>query len=120
MFDLKTIVTSVLVTSLMLLGFMTIGLVGDNQPVGGDTRFPNSDLSAATITSTGAMSVGSTLDITGDVTFNADLNSGIATTSTTTIAVGKVCYSFTTVNGTALYGWYTSSGVFATSTASCS
>lgn len=54
------------------------------------------------------------------LTFNGALNSGTATTSTTTIAVGKVCYSFTDSDGTDLYGWYKLDGTFATSTASCS
>lgn len=56
----------------------------------------------------------------GAVTFSSTLNTGTATTSTTTISVGKVCYSFTDDGGTDLYGYYTSNGTFATSTACCS
>ncbi len=55
MFNLKTIATAA-VTALVVV--VLSGLVGGNQPdgVGGFTRFPNSDLSAATITSTGNFS----------------------------------------------------------------
>lgn len=55
----------------------------------------------------------------GAVTFSSSLSSGTATTSTTTVALGKVCQSFTTNNGTDLYGYYDSNGAWATSTTSC-
>lgn len=121
MFDFKTIATAA-VTAVIVV--VLAGLVGDDQ-LGSGTRFPNGisadstspsagEVRGTTLTSTGAVSFG------GAVTFDSTLSSGTATTSTTTIAVGKVCYSFTDVDGTDLYGWYTSDGTFSTSTASCS
>ncbi len=51
MFDLKTIVTAA-VTALVVCG--VVMLVGGNQPgVGGETRFPNSDMTVQTISTTG-------------------------------------------------------------------
>lgn len=72
---------------------------------------------ATTITNPWTFS--STLGVTGDVTFSGDLSSGTATTSTTTVELGKICYSFTTNTGADLYGFYGAGGVFATSSTSC-
>lgn len=76
---LKTAALSALVAAVVcMVGFW---LVGGNQPaVGGSTRFPNSDLSAKTITSTGAFTASGA----------AALNS--------TVTVGSSGDSFTRIN----------------------
>lgn len=66
----------------------------DQQVLGGSTRFPNSDLSAKTITSSGTLSAGatsisSTLDVTGATTITGNLTArggsyNMATSSATT------------------------------------
>lgn len=50
MFDIKTIVTAA-VTAVVVV--MLSGLVGDNQSVGGSTRFPNSALEASSVKTSG-------------------------------------------------------------------
>jgi len=91
MFDLKTIVTAAL-TALVVVG--AVMLVGGNQPaVGGDTRFPNSDLSAKSLSLTG--------------------------TGTTTLETGKVCITTTANNGATVYAFFNQLGNLATSSTSC-
>jgi len=52
MFDLKTIIVTIVVA--VVTSMVTVGLVGNNQlATGGETRFPNSNLTAQNITATG-------------------------------------------------------------------
>lgn len=101
MFDLKTIVVSAVVA---IVTTITMGLVGGNQPaVGGDTRFPNSTLSAAA------------LDITNGATFGSP-------SATTSIDIGRTCFTVTTNVGSTTYWSFRgvgTSATFASSTTSC-
>lgn len=82
--------TALIVSAILMLS----GLVGSNQPsVGGDTRFPNSDLSAKSLSLTG--------------------------TGTTTLETGKVCIVTVTNSGATIYAFFNQTGNLATSTASC-
>jgi len=90
MFDLKTTVTALIVSFVVLFGALTVGLVGDNQSdgVGGYTRLPNSDFSAQTITSngaftsTGAATFSSTINATGETTVDGFTEGGGTVTVT--------------------------------------
>ncbi len=101
MFDLKTIVTAA-VTALVVCG--VVMLVGGNQPgVGGETRFPNSTLSAAA------------LDIAGAATFGSP-------TATSSVNFGLTCWEVTTNVGSTTYVSFIGTGAnvrIATSTTSC-
>jgi hypothetical protein len=91
MFDLKTIVTSA-VTALVVAGLVM--LVGGNQPgVGGESRFPNSSITAQGLT--------------------------LSKTGTTTLSTGKVCIVSTTSAGGTTYAFFNSVGSLATSSTSC-
>ena len=90
MFNLKTIATAA-VTAVLVV--MLSGLVGGNQSgVGGSTRFPNSDLEASSLKTTGGdMTIGesgSTGCIVmrdsddGDVSYVTILNGALDATST--------------------------------------
>jgi hypothetical protein len=91
MFDLKTIVTSA-VTALVVAGLVM--LVGGNQPgVGGESRFPNSSITAQGLT--------------------------LSKTGTTTLETGKVCMEVTQTDGDVTYAFFNSLGTLATSSTSC-
>lgn len=91
MFDLKTIVTAA-VTALVVCG--VVMLVGGNQPgVGGETRFPNSTLTAQGLT--------------------------LSKTGTTTLETGRVCMEVTQVDGDVTYAFFNGLGTLATSSTSC-
>lgn len=89
---IKTIITAGLTALVVAL---VVGmLVGSNSPaVGGDTRFPNSDLSAKSVSLTG--------------------------TGTTTLSLGKVCMTVTQVDGDVSYAYFNTTGSLATSSATC-
>lgn len=89
---IKTIITAGLTALVVAL---VVGmLVGSNSPaVGGDTRFPNSDLSAKSLSLTG--------------------------TGTTTLSVGKVCMTVVQSDGGTSYAYFDPNGSLATSTATC-
>lgn len=91
MFDLKTIVVAALVA---LVTSFAMGLVGGNQSaVGGESRFPNSSLTAQ----------GLSLEKTG----------------TTTLETGKVCMVVTQTDGDVTYAFFNGAGTLATSSTSC-
>lgn len=110
--------TFVGVIAALLLSGLAFFSSGSNSGVG---TYVASDTTTITNPWTFSSTVGVTgaTTLTGDVTFSGDLSSGIATTSTTTIELGKICYSFTTNTGVDLYGFYGAGGVFATSSTSC-
>lgn len=118
---------AVLVVMVYFFSGFSSTVVNNIPSFGGTTNLDSLTLSGAlttaTIAASGNATIAGTLGITGETTFSGALTSGTATTSTTTISVGKVCYHFTTDTGVELYGWYTTNGVWATSTeaaAACS
>lgn len=92
MFDLKTIATAALTAIIVVLA--TSVLVGDNQSVGGYTRFPNSDVLVKSL----------------------ELDNGAATTS---LVTDKVCQTVTTAAGNTIYVSWTGPGKLSTSSVSC-
>lgn len=91
MFDLKTIVTAS-ITAVAVV--MLMGLVGGTNGVGGETRFPNSNLSAKSF----------------------ELNNGSATT---TFVADKMCIQGTESDGTTIYYYFGPIGKWATSSTAC-
>lgn len=90
---IKTIVTSI-VTTIIVAGLMLTGLVGnqsDGESVGSaNTRFPNG------------------------------LNIDSPSNATSSLTLGKVCYTFESTSGTTTYyGYYKDAGALATSTTNC-
>lgn len=67
--ELKNILISAITALVVVFGWNV--LVGNDQGnLGGATRFPNSDVSAQTITSTGAFTASAASSFTGDATFD--------------------------------------------------
>lgn len=93
MFDtLKTIAVTVVVA--IVTTWATVGLVGNNPAaLGGETRFPNSTLTAQGLT--------------------------LSKTGTTSLETGKVCMTVTQVDGDVSYAFFNASGNLATSSTSC-
>lgn len=93
MFDvLKTILVAGIVAAVTTM--VTVGLVGGNQSaVGGETRFPNSSITAQGLSLSG--------------------------TGTTSLETGKVCMTVTQVDGDVSYAFFNASGNLATSSTSC-
>lgn len=101
----KTILTSIF-TTIVVAGLM-FALVGSNSPaVGGETRFPNSNITAVDITAT------DDLTVTDDTIFGSSA-------ATTSVNFGKVCWTVTTAIGSTTYVTFNSTGVLATSTTNC-
>lgn len=91
MFDVKTIASAAITAVVVVL---IAGLVGDNQSVGGYTRFPNSDV----------------------VVKSLELDNGSATT---TMTLDKVCFVGTETDGTSIYYFFGANGDWATSSTAC-
>lgn len=111
MFDFKTIATAALTAIVVVV---VAGLVGGNQSgtLGASgTRFPNG-ISADTTSPTAGQVRGTTLTITGAQTLGTP-------GATTSIDVGKVCYTVITASGTPFYLYYNGTGALATSSTSC-
>jgi len=109
----KTIITSGLTA--LVVALVVVMLVGSNSPaVGGETRFPNSNITAQDLTSTDDIVVGDDLSVTDDATFGS--GNGSATTS---INFGKACWEITTSQGSTTYAFFRSTGTLATSSTSC-
>lgn len=111
MFDLKSIVTAAITAAVVVV---LAGLVGGNQSdlLGATgTRFPNGLSTDSTSPSAGQLRT-STLTVTGASTLGT-------TGATTSINVGKVCYTITSATGTVFYASYNGMGALATSTSSC-
>lgn len=104
---IKTIITSGL-TALAVALVVTM-LVGSNSPaVGGETRFPNSNITAQDVTTT------DDLFVADDATFGTA--NGSASTS---INFGKACWQVVTSIGSTTYVSFNSTGVLATSSVTC-
>lgn len=104
---IKTIITSGL-TALVVALVVTM-LVGSNSPaIGGETRFPNSNITAQDVTTT------DDLFVADDATFGTA--NGSATTS---VNFGKACWTITTDIGSTTYAYFRSTGTIATSSTSC-
>ncbi len=110
---IKNIAVSAVVALIVSIG--VAGLIGGNQS--GDnlgaagTRFQNGISTDSTSPTRGQIR-GTTLTVTGAQTFGT---SG----ATTSISVGKVCYTITSATGTVFYASYNGAGALATSTTSC-
>lgn len=109
MFDtLKTIAVTVVVA--IVTTWATVGLVGNNPAaLGGETRFPNSNLTAQDITAT------DDLVVTDDSTFGS-------AAATTSLNFGRTCWTITTDVGSTTYVYFTGIGTaarIATTTTSC-
>lgn len=109
MFDtMKTIAVAIVVAAITT--WFTVGMVGSNQPaIGGETRFPNSNLTAQDITAT------DDLVVADDSTFGSSA-------ATTSLNFGRTCWTITTDTGSTTFAYFTGIGTnarLATSTASC-
>ena len=91
MFDLKTIVVAALVA--LVTTFTTMQLVGNSQAVGGESRFPNSTITAQGLT--------------------------LSKTGTTTLETGRVCMEVTQTDGDVTYAFFNGAGTLATSSTAC-
>lgn len=114
MFDIKTIITSLVVSLLVVMG---AGLVGNQSSSLGasGTRFPNGLSTNSNSPSSGQM-ITTTFSLA--TTTNSGLSMGTAG-ATSTVSLGKVCYTVTTSNGSTVFYWYGPSGDVASSTTSC-
>jgi hypothetical protein len=107
---IKTMITSGLTA--LVVALVVVMLVGSNTPaVGGETRFPNSNVTAQDVTTT------DDLFVADDATFGTA--NGSATTS---ISFNKACLTMTTDTGSTSYLYVTGVGTsarLATSTTAC-
>ena len=111
---IKTMITSGLTA--LVVALVVVMLVGSNTPaVGGETRFPNSNITAVDITSTDDITVGDDLIVTDAAT----LGTSAASSS---VNFGKTCWQITTNTGSTTYVSFRgigTSATLATSTTSC-
>lgn len=105
MFNLKTMITAGVTA--IVVALVVVTLVGSNSPaIGGETRFPNSNVTAQDLTAL------DDLVVTDDATFGSSA-------ATTSINFGKACWTITTSQGSTTYAFFSSTGTLSTSTTSC-
>jgi hypothetical protein len=107
MFDFKQIITSLIVALVVVIG---AGLIGDNQSVGGGTRFPSGLSADGTLPSTGEVRGTSMTTYNPTATSSTYVHSGASSVGGQLIVEdtdGAGCSAITALNGAVVVGTVT-------------